>query len=62
MYFLINHDTGVVESAETLEIATRLIEEWINHGTETDDISVYNGRRVNFDIRVVRRVVFKPSH
>lgn len=61
LYFLINHDTGIIESAETMELAAELMESWIEHGTNPEDISVHEGRRVKFGIRTIREVVFNAA-
>lgn len=59
MYFLINHDTGVVETADDLMEASRLIQEWVNFGTYEDDISLFYGVRKHFETKVVKQVVIK---
>lgn len=59
MYFLINHDTGVVETAENLSKATTLMQEWVNSGTSEQDISLYFGVRKYFDTKIIKQIVIK---
>lgn len=59
MYFAVNHDEGTTYTDDMLTSVESMVEEWISEGIASEDITIYCGKVLEYDVHRITKVIVK---